>query len=265
MSLQDTGKTANYTIGGTRILFAEETSTGVFGEYTDLGNIVSASVAAEIDRLEHFTAKSGTRTKDREVVRQASFSIPFTFDEPNAYNLNLLFMGKKTGVTAQAADVAVVTAEVHTATLGRAFFLNKLANTTPTIVVEDVTDTTTYAAGTDYELVVIGKTVGIRPLVGGTITEAEVLHVTYTAAVPASKVIIPLDNPAKSGRVIILFVSDTGNEFQWSIPKVSISPDGDFSYNDQDWSTVAMRLAVESNGGSEPYGKILHFGVDENI
>jgi len=264
MSLLDTGKTGNYTIGGTRILFSEEISTGVFSEYFDLGNIVSASIAAEIDRLEHFTAKTGTRTKDREVVRQASFSIPFSFDEPNAYNLNLLFMGKKTGVTTVAADVAAVVDEAHTVTQGRAFFLNKLANTTPTIVV--TVGVTPCVLGVDYELVVIGKTVGVRALVGSIVlTDGATALVDYTAAVPAAKKIVPLDNPAKSGKAKLLFVSDTGNEFQWAIPSVSISPDGDFAYNDQDWSAVGMRMAVQSDGSAEPYGTILHFGVGENI
>jgi len=263
MSSLDAGQTGNYTIGGTRLFFAEETSVGVFTDFFDLGNIVSASIAAEIDRLEHYTAKTGTRTKDREVVRQASFGIPFSFDEPNAHNLNLLFLGKKTGVTAVAADSTPVVAEAHVAIVGRASFLNKLANTGVAPVVKEGMATLT--AGVDYEVVTIGKSVGIRPLTGGALADGDAFTVDYTPAVPAAKKILPLDNPAKSGKARLIFVSDTGNEFQWEIPKVSISPDGDFAYNDQDWSAVAMRLAVESDGSAEPYGSILHFGVGENV
>jgi hypothetical protein len=262
-TLLDSGNVNNYTIGGTRILFAEQLSVGVFGEYFDLGNIVSAAITAAIDRLEHYTAKSGARIKDRTVVRQSNFSVPFSFDEPNPYNLNTLFMGDAQPATA-AADTAVITGEAHTCYTGRAFFLPKFATATA-LVVKDVTDVTTYVLNTDYTLVTLGKMIGIIAKVGGAITDATVVHVTYTKAVPAGKSINPLYNPSKSGKAILQFVSETGNNFMWEIPSTLISPDGDFSYNDQDWSQVKMRLDVQSNGGANPYGLVTHFGVGSNL
>lgn len=262
MSHVPSNNSDNYTIGGTRIFFAEEISTGVYGDYHNLGNIVSATVQATIDRLEHYTSKTGTRIKDREIIRQVALRIPFVFDEPDVFNLNRLFLGDEDSIVDVAAYTTAVVDEVHTGSVDRYFYLNLMGASS--IVVKDTTGVTTYDITDDYIVETVGKMTGIRVVAGGAITDGDSLKVSYTPAVPANKKVVPLSQSDRKGRAIVQFVSDTGNEMSWAIPKVSLGPDGDFGFNDQDWSTFPMALSVDDAGGAEGYGVISVFGTGEN-
>ena len=94
------GSAQNYTIGGARFLFDRlldgSTDPQRFAGYRDVGNIVDASNEQTVDILDHFTSKSGTRRKDRSLVREIEDDIILTLDEPNAENLRLFF---RAGVT----------------------------------------------------------------------------------------------------------------------------------------------------------------------
>lgn len=256
------GSTDNYTIGGARIVFAERISVGVYDEYRDLGNIVSASIASEIDRLQHFTAKTGTRAKDREVVRETSFNINFTFDEPNVDNLNLMFLAD--GRTTVAAVTTAVVDETHVVDGTREFMLSKLISATGTIVVKNNAGAVTYTLNTDYTIRVVGLQVFIRPILT-TIVDGDTLKVSYTPNEPAFEAFAPLSQTDRPGRAWVTFASDTGNEFIWKIGQCSLAPNGEFTYNDQDWSTFPMTLSVESDGTSYPYGRIYHAGVGAGL
>lgn len=258
-----TGNNDNYTIGGVRIFFKEEVTPGVYSELYDLGNIVEASIASEVDRLEHFTAKTGSRVKDREVVRETKFSINFTFDEPNADNLNLLFMAD--GLSDVAAYTTAVTNEVHVLNDERPTYLNRLASTLVGLVVTNTAGTVTYVLNTDYTLVQNGLMVAVARIAAGAITDGQTVHVDYTPNEPAFKSLEPLSQTDRSGIANVQFVSDTGNEFIWKIPQASMSPNGEFTYNDQDWSSFPMTLAIESDGSSAPYGVVYAAGVGANL
>jgi len=54
-----------------------------------------------------------------------------------------------------------------------------------------------------------------------------------------------------------------GNAFTWAIPRVSVRPEGDFSYSSEDWSTFSLVMRVLYNAAtpSAPFGTITHGGV----
>lgn len=171
------GNEENYTIGGVRFLFTE---TG--GTELDFGNIVSGSFSSDISFLDHFTAKSGTRLKDRSLVQEISISINLTSDEPSEELLNLFTLG-------------------------------------------------------------------------GTIT-------THVWA--------PYTKTERKGSARFLGVSDTGNEFEWEIWKCVVKPDGEFTYNSEDWSQFSFIVDILDDSATpahaaSPFGTITHAGTGSNL
>lgn len=152
-----------------------------------LGNVVTGSFTSDITFLDHYTAKSGTRVKDRSIVQEISVSQNLTMDEPNVDAMNLFMLG-------------------------------------------------------------------------GTISTQ--------AGTPASRRFAPYTNTERSGGARLCGVSNTGNEWVWTIHSATLKPDGEFSYNDQDWSQFSFVLEVLSDSEANPttpFGYVDHYGAGEDI
>ena len=72
--------------------------------------------------------------------------------------------------------------------------------------------------------------------------------------------IAPLQNPVQRGSLSLLFRSDVGNDFVYSIPKGILRSDGALDMNAEDWWSGPMVLDVEyyntGEWASKPYGVI---------
>jgi len=94
----------NYTLGRGVVYFDKKiTATHYEGE-RDLGNATTFAVALAIEKLEHFTSRSGLKAKDKTVITQITPTMTFTLDEVNVENVALTFMAETTAVTQAAAD-----------------------------------------------------------------------------------------------------------------------------------------------------------------
>lgn len=138
-----------------------------------------------------------------------------------------------------------------------------LATGTPLILVQDDADTVTYVAGTDYEIDItlsdddIGR---IRIIETGSITDEEVLHVTYQYAGLTYTNISMFANTQVIGK--LRFVSDNpaGTQQELQIWSVSLTPSGDTAMIGDDWSTlgfVGEILKDETNHPLSPYANII--------
>lgn len=138
-----------------------------------------------------------------------------------------------------------------------------LATGTPLILVQDDADTVTYTAGTDYEIDItlsdddIGR---INVLEGGSITDEEVLHITYQYAGLTYTNISAFANTQVVGK--LRFVSDNpaGNQQELMVWSVSLTPSGDTAMIGDDWSTlgfVGEILKDETNHPLSPYMDII--------
>lgn len=96
-AFKQAGDASNYTIGGVRFWFnrlIDDTVTPVQYEgHLDLGNVVEGPQESEKEEVEHFTAKSGSRKRDRKVNRDISEDIVLTLDELAPENLRYFFQG----------------------------------------------------------------------------------------------------------------------------------------------------------------------------
>lgn len=131
------------------------------------------------------------------------------------------------------------------------------------VLVQDETDTTTYVAGTDYEIDmslkddVIGR---IKFLEGGAITDGATVHVTYGYDSPAYTEVQAFKNTQVEG--MLRFVSDNpaGTQQELEIWRCSLTPAGDTAMIGDDWSTLGFTgeiLKDETGHPDSPYMNII--------
>jgi len=109
----------NYTLGRGVVYFDKEVSGAYEGE-RDMGNAPAFAVSLAVEKLDHYSSRSGLRAKDKIVVTEVTPTMTFTLDEINVDNVALMFMAETTAVTQVAADdLSVVLA---TAVTGNRFF-----------------------------------------------------------------------------------------------------------------------------------------------
>lgn len=130
------------------------------------------------------------------------------------------------------------------------------------VLVQDSTDTTTYVAGTDFTVNAalrddeIGR---ILTLSGGSITDAEELHLTYMYRDETYQRIKAFSETEISG--MLRFVSDNpaGEQQEIVVHSTSLAPTGDTALIGEDWSTLGFTgevLKDETNNPDSPYMNI---------
>lgn len=88
MSDYTSPNTGNYTIPKSNVYF---TPSG--GTRRHVGNCPEATFEMEVEKLEHFSAMTGVKTKDFTAVISKSATISITLEELNRQNMALAFMG----------------------------------------------------------------------------------------------------------------------------------------------------------------------------
>src|SRR4029077_16199250 len=81
----------NYHIGKGIVSF-KEVGASVF---TDLGNAPSFVYTPTIEKLEHFSAREGVKTKDFTAITQAGATVKFTLDEITGLNLSFFSLAEQ--------------------------------------------------------------------------------------------------------------------------------------------------------------------------
>lgn len=275
MSFLQGGSSSNYTIGGARIWFNRDvdlTLTPPRREgWKDLGNIVEFSDEQTVDVLDHFTAKSGTRRKDRSLVREISNDILATLDELSTENLRTFFRGGAITDVSETLGVAV-TAQVAQMNGTETVIVNCPAGgyNATNIVVKDITGVTTYTVDVEYEEVAItGGYVGIRRIDGSTdLADGDFVQIDFEYDQRVVKRFSPATETEVTGQCMLFGVSDTGNEWIRSMEKVQLEPEGGMSLNSEEWSSFQLRIKILDNTDSvptAPFGLFDHFGTGQDI
>ncbi len=272
MAFFEGGSPSNYSIGGGRFWFSEtvdETLTPVRRTgFRDFGNVVEHEFEQEIDELEHFTSKSGTRRKDRTVVREISASLLLTLDETDVKNLRDFFQGS--AITDEAAGVGAgsVVDEVARLDGTEIRILEKSLNGSA-IVVKDITGVTTFVENTDYTVgSVLGGYKSIKRIGAGAIGDGDFVRVNYTFDVLENKSFAPATSLERKGIAVFFGVSDTGNEFIYDFENVQIIPEGTFAMDDEEFSQFQLRVDILDDSTAQPnfpFGLFRHYGTDQDL
>lgn len=89
--------TQNYTVLKGIFSIAEFTG-GAPGAYFDMGNAVTAEYEPVLERLPHYSNRSGFRVKDANPVISTEYNLRITLDEFAAVNLKKFLMGAQQGL-----------------------------------------------------------------------------------------------------------------------------------------------------------------------
>ncbi|ACL71487.1 conserved hypothetical protein [Thioalkalivibrio sulfidiphilus HL-EbGr7] len=160
--------TTDYSYLGSGQVYMRDRSEGG-GGLVPVGNISALGLAVNenvIELRDHTRPGGGTRN---EVRRIESVELSATLHDLSPANFARGTYGLTEAVTAGSVSSEIVTA--HKGALVRLAH----ANPTDVVVVDEDTGTTTYVAGTDYEV----RPGGIFILKGGAITDGEELDVAY--------------------------------------------------------------------------------------
>ena len=85
----DTPNPLNYYIGKGIVTFRKSGDS----DYRDLGNASVFEIAPEITQLDHFSSRSGVKTKDKTVTTEKAGKVNITMDEWSFENLRLALLG----------------------------------------------------------------------------------------------------------------------------------------------------------------------------
>jgi len=162
---------------GSGKLYFNRVVGGVSQNWLPFGNATKFEIKENAEIKERKSKIKGTygQVLDSVAIKQPP-EVAIALDDLDKDNLALLFLGDVSSVSVTGGSV---TSEAQTAKLDKSF---ELANRKVTsVVVKDVTDTTTYVENTDYEIV--NADLGfVKPLSGGSISEDDVLHISYDYA-----------------------------------------------------------------------------------
>jgi hypothetical protein len=90
-----------YTLGK-GVLQIAEWSGGAPGEYRDVGNSPKFEAEIAVEKLSHYSSRSGAKSKDKTATIERGYTINFDLDEKSAKNLAMFLMGEQDGNTVHA-------------------------------------------------------------------------------------------------------------------------------------------------------------------
>lgn len=253
----------NYTLGRGEVYFAPfaPNTTNPMGERY-FGNTPEFNLSVESEILDHFSADTKIREKDRSAVLQVNRSATLMTDDIDAENLELFFLGAdstvtqtQTGITNEQVGltgIGVTKGEfyqlgtnaarptgarsiIFPGTGGTAFALNKGA--TPLV------------AGTDFLLnAELGR---IQILPGSTtVVNGDILTANYTIAASTRMRVISGNNPIR-GQLRYIAQNGEGSQIDYLMPSVMIRPNGEFNLKGDDWQMLSFTVEVLKKQGFE--------------
>ena len=226
-------ETTDYTLGKGKVIF--QAGTISIGNYRDLGNAPVFNISVETENLPHFSSRTGTKTKDKDIITQIGAKGTLTLDDVNVNNLKEWLFGTTIAETVQSIDPAV--ASNLTASLDKWVVIGKYNITG--LVVKDVTDAITYVLDTDYE--VDTKAGLLRVLSSGSIGDTDVLHLTYATPALNSYLINGLKSSSAKGHIYFVGDPPTG-KIQDVKGYVSLKPTGDLALIGEEWQNIQFEL-----------------------
>lgn len=252
MSLDVKPAASNLTLGGMRIFFKPTTGDG----YRDLGNISTVGFNRNINELEHFTSKSGSRILDKKLIIETALSFTFNIDEFDNNNYNDLFFGN--GITAADQSASSVSTESHSTSdvwAGR-FIFTSFRNISALVVNAGGT-TSAYTVTTDY-LLDDARLGAIQIVDGGSITDNTALDLDYSYAAGTFTTIKPGNTFTVEGEARVEWNALNGANFKWDIPSANLRATGDTNFLADNWSeaTFVLDILRSTSTAGQPYGLV---------
>lgn len=95
--------TGNYQVGKGIVSFKQEGDA----TYRDLGNVTAMTMTPNVETLEHFSSREGTKKKDLVIVLDKSMTVAITMEEFTAKNIGLMLLGTVDETTVGGPSVEI--------------------------------------------------------------------------------------------------------------------------------------------------------------
>lgn len=267
------GPGKNYTLGRGELHFARflpDTQTPEGERY--IGNSPEFSATIETENLDHYNSDRGVREKDESVPLQTNRSASFTTDNIEPDNIAYFFFGETSAFASAAATVTDeeylvrggltyqigMTAQnpsgaraldVHTAASGGDPAVN-------VIVTDGAGVPVTFVEGVDYTVDMARARLFIVP--GGAIAAAAALlpnkmlpiEVSYKVKSSTRTRVLSGSKPVE-GALRYVSYNPVGENFDWYMPYVKLSPNGDYQLKGDEWQTIPFNVEILKLGNME--------------
>ncbi len=252
----------NYTVGRGEVHFSRfKPNTQLPEGYRYLGNTPEFSLTLESETLDHYNSDRGIREKDASVTIEVARSGTIVADEIIADNIALFLFGSAEDVSVTGATVA--NEQINDVIPGRIYQLGESdsnplgamkivypgSSGTLFAVKDDTTPTpVTFTPIDDY---VLDADRGLLHIVeGGAITAGDNLRVTYTTQTSTHKRIISGAEPV-NGALKFITYNPIGEQFSWSLPWITIRPNGDYNLKGDEWQQIPYAFEILRKGALE--------------
>jgi hypothetical protein len=240
----------NYVLGRGKLYFDQflPGTTTKTGELY-LGNSPALSLTSESETLDHFNSDEGINVKDDSVTLQTNRTGSFTLDDISMPNIALFFNASLAAV-AQSSGTATDELVSTGFKLDGYYQLGVPTNPAGVRGVSAVTvkagatagAAVTLTLGTDYELDATLARVHILPGSGANV--AHNLYVTYTRAANTREQGTVNSGATVEGALRFIAINAKGINRDYYFPKVTVSPNGDFSLKGDDWQQLPFNLEI---------------------
>ena len=250
----------NYTLGRGEIYFArKDPVTGAMGGERYLGNTPSANLTAEEEKLEHFSSDRGIRVKDKVVTLQVNYTGTLEVDNIDYENVALFFLGETENLT--IAQTTVASEQVGMTGIGvekGMFYQLGMTAANPAgakgVIFPGAAGTLfaltrsggggggALVHGTDY---VVNAELGrVEILETSTvIQDGDLLTATYTVAASTRRRVIS-GSTAVAGSLRYVAYNPEGEQIDYFMPSVTLSPNGDFALKSDEWQVIPFNIDV---------------------
>lgn len=243
----------NYTLGRGELWFdrfADPINMTLSGERY-LGNSPEFGATIESENLEHYNSDRGVKEKDESIVLQTNRTASFTTDNVDPANLALFFFG--TSEIFSTAGGSVVGESFVDVIKGLTYQIG-MSPSNPSGV-RNVTAVTvrkgasTLVANTDYSLdAALGRITIL--MTSSTVITGDDLTVDYTTGAQTRERIIS-GTTAVGGALKYISYNPQGKKFDWYMPYVKLSPNGDFALKGDEWQTIPFNVEILKKGSLE--------------
>ncbi len=243
-----------YVLGRGEVYFARlDASTGVLSGERYLGNTPEFNLSFQSEELDHYNSDRGVKELDKTMTLQVTRSGTITTDNISKENVALYFLGSADALTVAqttVTDEAVGSTGIQT---GLFYQLGVSANNpggARKIIYPGVSGTlfvlkkgsTPLVAGTDYNLnAELGR---LEILKGGSIVDGDTtIKATYTVAASKRDRMVS-GSTSIQGAIRFIAYNPTGDNIDYYLPSVLLSPNGDFALKGDEWQKIQFNVKV---------------------
>lgn len=211
------------------------------------GNTPEFSCSAEQETLQHYNSDHGVKVKDASVILQLDYTSSFITDNISPENLALFFLGESFKETTDAETG--LTSKFDEIRLGHSYQLGTSDdNPSGLRMVENVEITAPAGAtaGTDF---VVDKERGRITLMedSANLTEGDELEITFDTLESTRTRVVSKASEIE-GSLRFLSYNATGDEVDFYMPWVKLTPDGDFALKGDEWQQIPFSVEILKKG-----------------